>query len=367
MRFFLGLAVAWSLQLSMVTGEDGTPKLHGELYGTDGVSLEAFLGDDPLYVLHPLTGALAPPRGAADQPPLDSGIIDTGINPRHPQLAGRIAEMVSFTNAGPEDTLGHGTAVAAALMSAGGGQLYSARVTDSEERVDLDAVLAAIDWMVERKVPFINMSLGFDPGEPRAVELCTKLLALESLPEPPRFFVAAGNRGPDWHPVPASCGSALVTVVATNEATSGRGDLVVSAGRWLTRAAYLVVEADRLVREGDFAGAIANGEEAARLDPTLAVAQQILAVANFRLSRTPLALEHAGKAMALDRTMTQAIFLHGLAAANLGRREIAIASLERLIAVSPEYPGAAPLLAFIRDESHALPQALKDFFENEDE
>lgn len=364
MQYLVVLIASCVLYPSTALGDDVTTKVYGEMYFAGSASLESYLGDDPPYVVNPLPEDSGVPPEAADRLPLNSGIIDSGVNPRHPQLAGRIAEMVSFTDAGPEDTLGHGTAVAAGIMDGAQGLLYSARVTDTDERLDLDAVLSALDWMVERNVAVVNMSLGFDPREPRAAELCAKLLHFESRPDAPLFFVAAGNRGSAWLPVPAACGSALVVVVASDEPTSGRGDIVAPAPRWMGRAAYLVIDANRRIGVGDYPGALANGEEALRLDPDLAVAHQVVAVASFRLNRTPLALQHAAEAMAIDPSMTQAIYLHGLAAANLAQRETAIASLERLVALAPDYPGAAALLAFIRDESRSLPHALKDFFEN---
>ena len=91
-------------------------------------------------------------------------IIDSGVNPRHPHVAGGVAAGRSFVPGTSEadylDMLGHGTAVAGAILEhAPDARLYIARVFHRQLTTSIDVVLAAFDWCLAQPVAFINLSL----------------------------------------------------------------------------------------------------------------------------------------------------------------------------------------------------------------
>jgi subtilisin family serine protease len=93
-------------------------------------------------------------------------VIDSGVNPRHPHI-GPIAGGASFyeTSAVREgeflDTLGHGTAVMAAIQEkAPAAEYYAAKVFHSSLATSAATLLRAIDWCIDSKMDVINLSLG---------------------------------------------------------------------------------------------------------------------------------------------------------------------------------------------------------------
>src|SRR5882762_7699133 len=92
------------------------------------------------------------------------GIIDSGVNPVHPHVA-PIAGGVSFTpeTAGGDylDFLGHGTAVAGAIREkAAHAELYAVKVFERQLVTTGHILLTALDWCLDRKMDFVNLSLG---------------------------------------------------------------------------------------------------------------------------------------------------------------------------------------------------------------
>lgn len=188
---------------------------------TAGGDLSGFLATDPRAATR-IEGVPSDPGPPDPLAPL-IGVVDSGVNAAHPQLAARLVEARSFVGNDPTDQLGHGTAVAIGTL--GGGHksgLLSARVTDDRHVPDLDAVIRAIDWLGERHAKIVNMSLGFEPSAPGAERLCA---AIGGWPEV-LFFVAAGNLGPNVSPLPAACQNNNILVVASDEPTSGPGDVI---------------------------------------------------------------------------------------------------------------------------------------------
>ncbi len=94
------------------------------------------------------------------------GVIDSGVNPSHPHVAGAAiqgARIGLYQNAEGEylDYLGHGTAVAAAILShCPQAELYIAKVFDKTLNTRAEVILRAIEWCVSRQVDWINLSLG---------------------------------------------------------------------------------------------------------------------------------------------------------------------------------------------------------------
>ena len=127
-------------------------------------------------LLLPLTAA----AGGATPDPLRIAVIDTGIDPNHPEFgAGQIVAWKDFTpenSATPQDGHGHGTATASLVagLNAGncgnnalrpklsfapGAQLIIARVGDDGGAITGD-ITAAFDWAVAQGADVISMSIG---------------------------------------------------------------------------------------------------------------------------------------------------------------------------------------------------------------
>jgi subtilisin family serine protease len=135
-------------------------------------------------------------------------VLDTGADPQHPALAGRIVGGWDFVenDADPTDTgdyydndydgledeaVGHGTHVAGIVaLTAPGARILVARVLDSDGRGSVGNVMRAIQWARARGARVVNLSLGFleeSPGVERALALAERdgMIAVAS----------AGNRG----------------------------------------------------------------------------------------------------------------------------------------------------------------------------
>ncbi len=92
-------------------------------------------------------------------------VIDSGVNAEHPHVGG-VAGGVRIALSGEAeedyiDRLGHGTAVFAAIQEkAPGAEVYAVRVFRDRLKTSVRALVAAIDWAVERRVRVVNLSLG---------------------------------------------------------------------------------------------------------------------------------------------------------------------------------------------------------------
>jgi serine protease AprX len=167
-------------------------------------------------------------------------IIDTGIDPNHEQLSGRVVGWKDFVNdqATPYDDHGHGTHVAGiaagrptgAANSAYGGvatgaSLFSVKVLDSTGVGDDADVVAGIEWCAAQPgVDVISMSLGSpsSDGSDAGSQAANAAVAAGKV-----VVVAAGNEG-DAPGTVASPGVAtdVVTVGAASDpsALAGAGD-----------------------------------------------------------------------------------------------------------------------------------------------
>ncbi len=91
-------------------------------------------------------------------------IIDSGVFEAHPHV-GKIAGAIEITPAGfgndPLDRLGHGTAVAAAILEkAPDAELYSVKVFSGRLAANMAMILRALNWCREQRMDLVNLSLG---------------------------------------------------------------------------------------------------------------------------------------------------------------------------------------------------------------
>lgn len=132
-------------------------------------------------------------------------MLDTGYDPTHPDLAGRVKEAVNFTTS-PDTTdhFGHGTHVASTIAGSGaasGGRLKGAapgakllvgKVLDDDGFGYESWVLAGMEWAAHSGAKAVNMSLGGGPTD-GTDELSLGLEAL-SAQTGTLFVVAAWQR-----------------------------------------------------------------------------------------------------------------------------------------------------------------------------
>ncbi|WP_051765021.1 S8 family serine peptidase [Saccharothrix syringae] len=129
------------------------------------------------------------------------GVLDTGVDAGHPDLAGRVVEQADFTGTGTADQVGHGTHVAGIIAgdgAASGGRyrgvapaatLVSGKVCTAIGCPD-SAVIAGMEWIAPR-APVVNMSLGggYSDGNDPVSRALNELTARHGT----LFVVAAGN------------------------------------------------------------------------------------------------------------------------------------------------------------------------------
>ena len=116
-------------------------------------------------------------------------VLDSGYDPGHPDLEGRVTEAKDFTGSDGEtparDQHGHGTHVAAIVGGSGegadglrpgvapGADLMIGKVLDASGSGPSDQIIAGMEWAAHSGAEVINMSLGTasasdgsDPSEP---------------------------------------------------------------------------------------------------------------------------------------------------------------------------------------------------------
>ncbi|MGI9515744.1 MAG: S8 family peptidase [Pirellulaceae bacterium] len=97
-------------------------------------------------------------------------ILDTGVDDKHPDLAGAVKESYAIVRRGPGykcvpvtdgDPVGHGTACAGIIHSiAPEAELYSVRVMGHDASGTLEQLTQGIRWALEQKYDVVNLSLG---------------------------------------------------------------------------------------------------------------------------------------------------------------------------------------------------------------
>ena len=156
------------------------------------------------------------------------GLIDTGVDERHPSVAG--ASIVQRGFAGPTRAAAHGTAVASLMVgqagafagAAPGGALYAADIYGGSAAGGSATGLAqALAWMAENEVPVVNVSL---VGPRNAVvEAAVRRAGSRGM----LIVAAVGNDGPSAPPLYPAAYPDVVGVTAVN----GRGRVLPESGR----------------------------------------------------------------------------------------------------------------------------------------
>jgi len=158
-------------------------------------------------------------------------VVDTGIDPTHPDFEGRIMATASFIGGDSAvDDNGHGTHVAGIVLGSGAksngkyvgvapeAHLYVAKVLDARGGGTMSGVMAGIEWAVlEQNVQVINLSLGSDTscdGTDALSTLCDEAVLQAGVV----MCVAAGNAGPASQTVGSpGCARYVITVGAISD------------------------------------------------------------------------------------------------------------------------------------------------------
>ncbi|HET9161479.1 MAG TPA: S8 family serine peptidase [Caulobacteraceae bacterium] len=197
---------------------------------------------NPLYFQSAKAISLA---GAPSVGPVRLGLIDTGLDARHPALAGIEVQTQGFASDGYH-AAAHGLAVASLTGVGKGGAVYSADVYGSGPAGGSAASIArALAWMVQVKAPVINVSL-VGPANlivQQAVAGVQKKGAL--------VVAAVGNDGPAAPPAYPASYPGVIAVTAVDR----RGKVLVEAGRAL-HLDFAAPGADISAAEGQGYGAV---------------------------------------------------------------------------------------------------------------
>ena len=91
---------------------------------------------------------------------LKVAVVDSGINAGHSHV-GDVAGGLSLVSAEWTDSIGHGTAVAAAIRDhAPDVALYAVKIFDRSFSTQIATVVKALEWCAEHKMDVVNLSLG---------------------------------------------------------------------------------------------------------------------------------------------------------------------------------------------------------------
>jgi len=127
-------------------------------------------------------------------------VLDTGVDPDHPDLREAIADMRDFSGDGIEDVDGHGTHCAGVIAArhndfgfvgvAPLSMLLIGKVLGNDGRGSYDQIADGIDWAVDRGAHIISMSLGGPDSSQRLFQSVHSALAAGV-----SAICAAGNEG----------------------------------------------------------------------------------------------------------------------------------------------------------------------------
>jgi subtilisin family serine protease len=103
---------------------------------------------------------------------LTIAVIDSGVNIKHPHIYARTHGILldGIGHESFEDTVGHGTAVMAAIQeNAPGAEYFAVKLFGNSLRASSTQLMQAIEWAIQTRVAIVNLSLGtpnFDYRQP---------------------------------------------------------------------------------------------------------------------------------------------------------------------------------------------------------
>jgi len=368
-----------------------------------GDARNAFLlgGSPSLEELYnPETGHALLLPGVPQSPPPPSanavriGIIDSGVLADHPQLRNLVVAMRSFAGTDPADNIGHGTMVALQTLRLHGAPemqeligdkfeypaLISARVTDQYGVPSVDAVIKAIDWVVEQGAKIVNLSLGFRGDAKEYANLCEVITQHSDT----MFVAAAGNFGPEVKVYPAACSAPnLMSVgeVSGGQVTlsSGQGDIYAPSDEPFYQPwQYHLDLGNRASRAGDFVtarkeyalsltqhkniealfqmalldihsedldAAAINLQQALQLDPGVTIVRSHLGAVRFMQERFDEAEILLSEVLRQDPQEQRTAFNLGQTYLNLDRLDQALSTFQKLKQQNREYPRLQEVIA----------------------
>jgi subtilisin family serine protease len=188
--------------------------------------------DEPVHTLLdvsvPLIGAPKVWNAGVTGKGIRVGIVDTGIDPDHPDFAGRIATTKDLTGEGDRDNNGHGTHVAGIVGGTGaqsGGKYRGvapdctfiiAKVLKGDGSGMMSDVIAGLEFVVEQHAQVVNLSLGGGgncDGTDALSTACNSVWDQGIV-----VCVAAGNAGPGAGTLGSpGCAKKPITIGATDK------------------------------------------------------------------------------------------------------------------------------------------------------
>ncbi|MHA1651936.1 MAG: S8 family peptidase [Candidatus Helarchaeota archaeon] len=183
-----------------------------------------------LDVSVPLIGAPKVWESKAKGEDIIAAVVDTGVDPEHPDLRGKVVATEDFTGEGYFDGNGHGTHVAGTIAGNGTAsgakyvgvapeaKIIAAKVLASNGSGTFSGVIAGIEWATKQKPHVMNLSLGANVyGSCDGTDPCCQAVDA-AMDQGIIVCIAAGNAGPGSSTVGTpGCAKKVITVGASDD------------------------------------------------------------------------------------------------------------------------------------------------------